>query len=182
MKICKVDGCKNKHIAKGFCDKHYKKFTKYGNPLYVFKLPIGCKIDGCNSKHKGLGYCKKHYRRFKKYGDPMITYFSKDRESHGMENTPEYDTWQNMRVRCYDKNNKAYKDYGGRGIKVCDKWRYSFIAFYEDMGSKPFPKAQIDREENNGNYEPDNCRWVTPTVNANNKRNSRKNKELTNGN
>ena len=63
-----------------------------------------------------------------------------------------------------------------------DKWRYSFIAFYEDMGSKPFPKAQIDREENNGNYEPDNCRWVTPTVNANNKRNSRKNKELTNGN
>lgn len=74
-----------------------------------------------------------------------------------------------MRSRCYDVNHKKYPLYGGRGIVVCDRWRYSFLNFYEDMGPKPTPKHQIDRIDNDGNYEPSNCRWVTNKENNRNR-------------
>ena len=90
------------------------------------------------------------------------------KEFHKLARTSEYKTWANMKQRCYNKNDPYYYCYGGRGIIVCDKWKNSFIAFFEDMGKKPFPKAQIDREENDGNYEPNNCRWVTSTINIRN--------------
>ena len=125
-----------------------------------------CTVDGCNSDYYGLDYCNKHWQRFKKYGDPLFT----KTESHTLKNTPEYRSWSALKNRCYNKNNEYYKYYGGRGITVCDRWKNSFIAFYEDMGKKPFPKAQIDREENDGNYEPSNCRWVTALVNSQNRR------------
>lgn len=92
------------------------------------------------------------------------------REQHRMKNTPEYTVWQGIKARCYNPNNKAYKYYGGRGITVCDKWKNSFTAFYNDMGTKPFDNAELDREENDGNYEPDNCHWVTHTENQHNTR------------
>lgn len=85
---------------------------------------------------------------------------------HGRSSLPEYAVWKAMVHRCADESNA---DYGGRGITVCDRWRVSFEAFYTDMGPRPFPEAQIDREDNDGNYEPDNCRWVTAKVNVNNR-------------
>ena len=85
-----------------------------------------------------------------------------------MYETIEYKTWQAMKERCYNKNCRLYPRYGGRGITVCDRWKNSFIAFFKDMGYKPFPKAQIDRIDNNGNYEPGNCRWVLQAVNCRN--------------
>ncbi len=91
-------------------------------------------------------------------------------EQHGMSHTKEYNTWCHMKNRCYNKNNKRYKHYGGRGITVCDRWLHSFMAFFEDMGSKLFSKAQIDRIDNDGNYEPGNCRWTTCTENNRNRR------------
>ncbi|MBK7381710.1 MAG: hypothetical protein IPJ03_22480 [Ignavibacteriales bacterium] len=75
-----------------------------------------------------------------------------------------------MRERCLKPNTKEYGNYGGRGIKVCDRWVNNFNNFLEDMGSRPTPKHQIDRIDNEGNYEPNNCRWVSQTVNARNKR------------
>lgn len=75
-----------------------------------------------------------------------------------------------MMHRCYREYNKSYSQYGGRGIKVCDRWKYNFLYFLEDMGKRPFPNAQIDRIDNDGNYEPDNCRWVTPSENLRNRR------------
>ncbi len=82
-------------------------------------------------------------------------------KTHGCSTLPEYKAWKGMKTRCYNTNRKSYKDYGGRGIKVCDRWLESFENFYEDMGEKPTQKHSLDRVDNDGNYEPGNCRWAT---------------------
>lgn len=84
-------------------------------------------------------------------------------ESHdkGMYKTPEYRTWIRIKTRCENENTPYYFNYGGRGIKVCEKWSKSFEAFYADMGNRPSKDYSIDRKDNNGDYEPDNCKWST---------------------
>ncbi len=90
-------------------------------------------------------------------------------EHHGMGKTTEYRSWDSMKQRSYNKKCHNYHRYGGRGITVCDRWKNSFANFLEDMGVKPFKGAQIDRIENDGNYNPDNCEWTSTTQNNRNK-------------
>lgn len=88
--------------------------------------------------------------------------------TRGYDKTPEYTAWSGMKDRCYRPGNKRYVLYGGRGIRVCERWLHSFAAFIEDMGPRPGPGYSIDRINGNGDYEPGNCRWATPKMQGNN--------------
>jgi len=90
-----------------------------------------------------------------------------------MTKSAEYKIWRGMKARCRKENNPNYPHYGGRGIGICDKWFESFAAFFADMGPRPSAGHSIDRIDNDGNYEPGNCRWADLETQANNKRNSR---------
>ncbi len=90
---------------------------------------------------------------------------------HAQCGTLVYSTWANMLTRCRNSSSPDYDQYGGRGITVCDRW-LTFGSFFADMGPRPSAKHSIDRKDNNGNYEPGNCWWATPTQQNRNRRNN----------
>ena len=127
-----------------------------------------CKLDGCNKQSKRTqNVCSMHSERHRlkgSYGTPYPLI-----EKHGMQSSVEYQAWNHMKDRCYNENYQSYHRYGARGITVCERWLHSFNNFYKDMGNRPLDKSSIDRINNDGNYEPSNCRWATTLEQAQNK-------------
>lgn len=140
--------------------------TKAGKSQWICRCSCGkakaFKQDNLRSGHSQSCGCFQRERT------------SKRMTTHGKANTAEYGIWISMKSRCICRTVPGYKDYGGRGIKVCERWKKSFPAFLADIGPRPSSLHSIDRINNDGNYEPGNVRWATPKEQASNTRRSRR--------
>lgn len=132
-----------------------------------------CSVEQCaNERAEYSKYCAAHVVQIRKYGKVV---FEEIRKNNNRTKHYLYSTWISMRDRCNNPRNRHYKNYGGRGVKVCDRWMdhaHGFENFLSDMGDRP-KGCSLDRIDNNGNYSPENCKWSNKVEQNLNKRTSR---------
>lgn len=175
-------GHKKKGVSKGDPLKYILYHLKLRSRiLFEEKYDCVCGTNNCGIPygicHCGCGYntpiaeeTRLSVGRIKGKPRAFIPHHHKRKHGQCLKScaSPAYKTWTHMIQRCTNPDNQAYKDYGGRGISICDRWMI-FETFYEDMGERP-ESTSLDRINVNGNYEPGNCRWATQEVQHNNKR------------
>lgn len=145
----------------------YSGVSTNRNIRYLCRCKCGAKKDVCGSAlRRGLTKSCGCSQFEKPKGAASPSY------DHGHTYKPTYSSWKGMIQRCKNPNNPKYKNYGARGITVCEEWN-TFSNFLRDMGERPSVQYSIGRIDNNRNYEPGNCRWETPKQQAQNKTNNR---------
>lgn len=144
MKKCSVLGCANDHYSKGICLMHYSRLRRHGSLELPPRKP---NPNASGNRNKGSSH---------------------NRFTHGMTRTRTYKSWSGMKRRCFNPDSDDYKNYGARGITVCERWM-DFAKFYEDMGECP-KGMTIDRVDTDGDYEPGNCRWADKATQSRNRR------------
>lgn len=139
---CTLDGCDRPHVARGFCQLHYVRWQKNGDPNIVGRRGrLPGTIDGASNPNWKGG-----------------------RSTHPLRHS-----YEQMIARCSRPDHPRFADYGGRGIEVCRRWRDDFWAFVSDMGERP-AGLSLDRIDNDRGYSPDNCRWADASTQARNRR------------
>jgi hypothetical protein len=166
---CKTNTCKKNAVSRGWCLRHYNAWIRSGVQDPHNPRPL-CGVSDCQKSVTSDGWCHRHYKQWKTTGNPIA---QRHQEAHRLSKSPEYSSWSQMLGRCYCVSNKFYYRYGGRGIQVCLQWRKSFSQFLKDVGPRPTLRHSIDRINNNGNYEPENVRWATSTMQARNRASTR---------
>ncbi|MBT7930229.1 hypothetical protein HN682_10075 [Candidatus Peregrinibacteria bacterium] len=174
MKVCKVEGCDKNIHAKGLCRKHYERLADTGS-LYLPKVSCsicGTEFEARDARQKTCSKeCSKTLRNnISLKWDIDNPEKKKVRQDNFLQARPLYSTWLGMKQRCYRKNHRSYPNYGGRGIKVCSRWKNDYQAFEDDLLTTYKEGLTLDRENNDGNYEPENCRWATWEEQNSNKR------------
>lgn len=132
-----------------------------------------CKATHCKRTDiKGHGYCAMHWQRIRAHGTTEPTQTPK---GFALKHPVEYRCYSSMKTRCYNKNCIPYKNYGGRGITMCDRWLgpFGFVNFMADMGERPSDEYSLDRIDNDKEYSPKNCRWASAREQGNNRRTNR---------
>lgn len=144
-----------------------------------------CFVSGCSNPLYSRGRCKTHYSRWRSQGYPVQDGLPEHRPrdtvrgeknpnwKNGASGHPLYLIYHDMVSRCHNPSHPRYRDYGGRGIRVCSEWREDFWTFVRDVGDRPEEnqiRYTLDREDNDGIYEPGNVRWATFSEQAKNKR------------
>lgn len=155
---------KNKYVGQKFGRLVILKYShrnKHSHPYYI------CKCDCGNIKTINIYSLKSGLTK------SCGCYNKEQNTKHGMSRSPEHKAWYDLNDRCYNQKNKKYKDYGGRGIRVCERWKNSFVAFQKDMGPRPSKQHSVERIDNDKGYEPDNCKWATRHTQTRNRRSNR---------
>jgi hypothetical protein len=175
-KLCSVDGCGSSVVSRSLCRFHYQR-KRNNKDLNSPKRIDSCKgeicsVNGCGKSVLSKMLCENHYRSaLRKNKDPLCGLRN---NMHGLSYNRLYKIWCSIISRCYNVKDSAYYNYGGRGIKVCKRWKESVSNFVNDImkeiGERPSIYYSLDRINNNKNYESGNMKWSTRTEQNRNQR------------